>query len=65
MTVPHEPEVVFPDQEHASDVEMWLEDGVVVRVRVGSFGPTLEWTPEEARQVGLALQELSDRADVS
>ena len=53
---------VFPDQEHPSDVELWLEDGVVVLMRVGSFGPTVELASAEARQLGLALQELADRA---
>jgi hypothetical protein len=58
----HEPNCVFPDQEHPSDVEIWLEDGVAVILRVGSFGPTLEFSPGEARQLGLAFQELADRA---
>ena len=57
-----EPECVFPDQEHPSDVEIWLEDGVVVLMRVGTFGPTVELSPDEARQLGLAFQELADRA---
>ena len=57
-----EPECVFPDQEHPSDVEIWLEDGVIVLMRVGTFGPTLEFSPDEARQLGLAFQELADRA---
>jgi hypothetical protein len=60
--VPDEPEVVFPEQDYPSDVEIWLEDGVVVLMRVGSFGPTVELTPDEARRLGLAFQELADRA---
>lgn len=52
---------MFPDQEHPSEVTMWLEDGVVL-FRVGSFGTTLEWTAQEAREVGLALPELAARA---
>ena len=56
-----EPDEVFPDQEHTSEVTMWLEEGVVL-FRVGSFGTTLEWTAQEAREVGLALQELAERA---
>lgn len=58
-----DPECVFPDQEHSSDVEIWLEDGVAVVMRVGSFGPTVEFSPEEARQLGLAFQELAGKAD--
>ena len=58
-----EPDVVFPDQEHPSDVEIWLEDGAVVVMRVGSLGPTLEFSPDEARLLGLAFQELADKAD--
>ena len=54
--------MVFPDQEHPSDVEIWLEDGIVVLMRVGSFGPTLEFSPDEARQLGLAFQELAGKA---
>ena len=57
-----EPEVVFPEQEYPSDVEIWLEDGVVVLMRVGAFGPTVELSPEEARGLGLAFQELADKA---
>lgn len=57
-----EPECVFPDQQHPSDVEIWLEDGVVVLVRVGTFGPTGQFSPDEARQIRLAFQELADRA---
>lgn len=60
--VEQEPEVVFPDQEYPSDVEVWLEDGVVVLLQVGSFGPTVELSPDEARGLGLALQELADKA---
>ena len=60
--VDNEPECVFPDQEYPSDVEIWLEDGVVVLMRVGTFGPTVELSPDEARQLGLAFQELADRA---
>ncbi len=56
-----EPEVVFPEQEHPSDVEIWLEDSEAVRMRV-SWSLILDWTPQEARAVGLALQELADRA---
>ena len=58
-----QPEVLFPEQEHPSDVEIWLEEGVVVLMRVGTFGPTVELSPAEARQLGLAFQELADRAD--
>ncbi len=57
-----EPDEVFPEQEHTSEVTTWLEDGVVL-FRVGSFGTTLEWTAQEAREVGLALQELAERAE--
>lgn len=57
-----DPECMLPDQEHPSDVEIWLEDGAVVLMRVGAFGPTVEFTPDEARQLGLAFQELADRA---
>lgn len=57
-----EPREAFPDQEHTSEVTLWLEDGVVL-FRVGSFGTTLEWTATEAREVGLALQELAERAE--
>ena len=53
---------VFPDQEHTSEVTTWLEHGVVL-FRVGSFGQTMEWTAQEAREVGLALQELAERAE--
>jgi hypothetical protein len=53
---------VFPDQEHTSEVTIWLEHGVVL-FRGGSFGHTLSWTAQEAREVGLALQELADRAE--
>ncbi len=35
----------------------------MVLFRVGSFGTTMEWTAQEARDVGLALQELAERAD--
>ena len=54
--------MVFPEQEHPSDVEIWLEDDVAVRMRV-SWSLILDWTPQEAREVGLALQELADRAE--
>ena len=57
-----EADFVFPDQEHPSDVELWLQDGNTVFMRVGSFGPTVELSPEEARQLGLAFRELADRA---
>ena len=57
-----EPECVFPEQEHPSDIEIWLEDGKVVLMRVGTLGPTVEFSPEEARRLGLAFQELADRA---
>jgi hypothetical protein len=60
--VDREPEVVFPEQEYPSDVEIWLEDGVVVLMRVGSFGPTVELSPEEALGLGLAFQELAAKA---
>jgi hypothetical protein len=60
--VEQEPEVVFPEQEYPSDVEIWLEGRDVVLMRVGSFGPTVELSPEEARGLGLALQELADKA---
>ena len=55
-------EEVFPDQEHTREVTTWLEAGVV-RFRVGSLGGTLEWTAQGAREVGLALQELAQRAE--
>lgn len=54
-----EPEVVFHEQDHPSEVEMWLEDGVVL-MRVGTFGPAVESSPAEARRLGLALHELAD-----
>lgn len=57
-----EPEVVFPEQDYPSDVEIWLEDRVAVFMRVGSFGPIVDFSPDEARQLGLALLELADRA---
>ena len=57
-----EPDVVLPEQDYPSDVEIWLEDGVVVLMRVGTFGPTVELSPDEARRLGLAFQELADRA---
>lgn len=57
-----EPEVAFPEREYPSDVEIWLEDGSVVLMRVGSLGPTVALCPDEARGLGLALQELADRA---
>lgn len=57
-----EPEVVFPEQDYPSDVEIWLEDGVVVRMRAGTFGPTVELSPDEARRLGLAFLELADCA---
>lgn len=57
-----EPDCVFPEQTHPSDVEIWLQDGVTVLMRVGSFGPTVEMCPEEARQLGLAIQELARKA---
>jgi hypothetical protein len=60
--MPEAADYVFPDQEHPSDVEIWLEDGEVVMMRVGSFGPVVELSPDESRQLGLALQELSDKA---
>ena len=47
---------------HPSDVEIWLEDGVVVLMRVRSFGPVVELAPDEARQLGWAVQELADTA---
>jgi hypothetical protein len=53
---------VFPDQEHTSEVTIWLDQDVVL-FQVGSFGTTMEWTPQEAREVGLALQELAERAE--
>ena len=56
-----EPECVFPEQEHPSDVEIWLQDGAVVVMRVGSFGPAVDFSLDEARQLGLAFQELADR----
>lgn len=55
-------DVVFPDVEHPSDVELWLEDGVIVLMRVGAFGPTVQLSPGESRQLGLALQELAGKA---
>jgi hypothetical protein len=58
-----EPDCVFPEQEHPSDVEIWLEGGHTVLMRVGSFGPSVEFSPEEARQLGLAFQKLADKAD--
>ncbi|MCA1722062.1 MAG: hypothetical protein LC779_13495 [Actinobacteria bacterium] len=42
-------------------MEIWLEDGAAVVMRVGSFGPTVEFSPQEARQLGLAFQELADK----
>ncbi len=57
-----DPGCVFPEQEHPSDVEIWLEDGDTVFMRLGSFGPTVELSPEEARQLGVAFQELAKRA---
>ena len=56
-----EPDVVLPDKEHPTDVEIWLEDHVVVVMRVGSFGPVVESSPEEA-QLGLAFQDLAVKA---
>ncbi len=58
----HKPDSVFPDQEHPSDVEIWLQDGDTVVMRVGSFGPLVKFSPEEARQLGLAFQELASKA---
>lgn len=43
-----EPDAVFPEQEHTSEVTAWSQDGVVL-FRVGSFGITLEWSAQEAR----------------
>lgn len=57
-----EPEVVFPEQDHPSDVEVWPEDGVMVMMRVGSFGLTVELSSDEARRLGLAFPELAERA---
>lgn len=59
-----EPEIVFPEQEYPTDVEISREDGEVVLMRVGSFGPTVELSPDEARGRGAALQELADKAAV-
>ena len=59
-----EPHVVFPDQEYPSDVEIWLEDGAAVLMRVGTRGPLVELSPDEARNLGLAFVELADRAVV-
>lgn len=57
-----EPDCVFAAQEHPSDVEIWLQDGDAVVMRVRSFGPTVEFSPAEARQLGLAFQELAGKA---
>lgn len=57
-----EPDIVFPQQDYPSDVELWLQDGVLVLMRVGTFGPSVELSPDEGRRLGLALQELAVRA---
>ena len=57
-----EPACVFLDQEHISEATTWLEDDVVL-LRVGSSGTTMAWDAQEARHVGLALQELGGRAE--
>lgn len=46
-------------------MELWLQDGRAVLMRVGSFGPVVEFSPDEARQLGLALQELAGRSESS
>lgn len=43
-------------------MEIWLQDGDTVFMRVRSFGPTVELSPDQARQRGLACQELADEA---
>jgi hypothetical protein len=53
---------VWPKTEHTSEVEMRLEDREAVMVRVGSFGPLLELSPDDARGLGMALVELADLA---
>lgn len=55
-----EPHCVFPDQEYPSDVEIWLEDGIAVLTRVGSFGPTVELSADGARRLGSA-RRLAER----
>jgi hypothetical protein len=39
---------VFLEQEHPSDVEIWLQDGGTALMRVGSCGPTIEFSHEDA-----------------
>lgn len=54
--------IVWPTTEHTSEVEMWLEHDGAVMVRIGTWGPLLELSPEEARGLGAAMIELADAA---
>ena len=51
----------FPEHDYPSDVELWLEPDGIVRVRMGVR--IIELTPQEARDLGLALAELADAAE--
>jgi hypothetical protein len=51
----------FPEHEHPSDFELWLESDGVVRIRSGI--KIIELEPTDARDLGLALIELADTGD--
>lgn len=54
---------IWPEQKHTSEVEMWLEPSdAVVRLRIGTWGALVELDEQAARELGLALVELADRA---
>lgn len=56
-----ETDVRFPEHEHPSDFELWLEPDGVVRVRSGI--KVTEFSAQDARDLGHALIELADAAD--
>ena len=54
-------EARFPEHDHPSDFELWLEPDGVVRIRSGV--KITQLTASEARDLGQALIELADAAE--
>lgn len=57
-----EPDCFFPDQEHPSDAEIWLQEGDHRLPASRLVRPDRRAEPDEARQLGLAFQELAGKA---
>lgn len=54
-------DVRFPEHDHPSDFELWLEPDGVIRMRSGV--KIVELTSPEARDLGHALIELAEAAE--